>query len=354
MNKFLALISFLIISLLSFSQNPTMQGGGNRNGGGGGQMPNGRFYGKIVDGKTGKAIEFASIELYQNKLDTVTKQRVEKLVTGMLTKANGEFSLENVPAMGQSKIKITAIGFKGLEKSVAFDLKSGNMMTALDKDLGNFKMEIDEQVLGTVTVTASRSALTLAADKKVFNVDKNLVSAGGTAEDVMKNVPSVQVDLDGNVTLRNNTPTIFVDNRPTTLTLDQIPADAIQSIEIITNPSAKYDASGGQSGILNIILKKNRKTGYNGSVRAGVDSRGKFNGGGDINVRQGKVNVFANAMYNQRKSKGWGETDRTSFMDDKEAYTKQYSKSVFNGAFAFARFGLDYFIDNRNTISLSQ
>src|SRR6187200_580649 len=127
MNKFLLLISFLIISLLSFSQNPTMQGGGNRSGagGGGGQMPNGRFYGKIVDGKTGKAIEFASIELYQNKLDTVTKQRAEKLVTGMLTKANGEFSLENVPAMAQSKIKITAIGFKDLEKNVAFDLKSG-------------------------------------------------------------------------------------------------------------------------------------------------------------------------------------------------------------------------------------
>src|SRR5436190_3356360 len=353
MNKFLALISFLIISLLSFSQNPTMQGGGNRNGGGGGQMPNGRFYGKIVDGKTGKAIEFASIELYQNKLDTVTKQRVEKLVTGMLTKANGEFSLENVPAMGQSKIKITAIGFKGLEKSVAFDLKSGNMMTALDKDLGNFKMEIDEQVLGTVTVTASRSALTLAADKKVFNVDKNLVSAGGTAEDVMKNVPSVQVDLDGNVTLRNNTPTIFVDNRPTTLTLDQIPADAIESIEIITNPSAKYDASGGQAGILNIVLKKNRKAGYNGSIRAGIDSRARVNFNGDINVRTQKINTFISGNFNQRKSIGTGHTERTTTISTPSTFLTQDDRSVSEGDMKGIRAGFDYFLNNRNTVTLS-
>jgi outer membrane receptor protein involved in Fe transport len=108
-------------------------------------------------------------------------------------------------------------------------------------------------------------------DKKVFNVDQNIVSAGGTAVDVMKNVPSVNVDMDGNVTLRNATPQIYIDGRPTTLTLDQIPADAIESVEVITNPSAKYDASGGNAGILNIILKKNKKSGYNGTINAGID-----------------------------------------------------------------------------------
>src|SRR5205085_8281762 len=123
---------------------------------------------------------------------------------------------------------------------------------------------------------------------KVFNVDKNLVSTGGTAVDIMRNVPSISVDLDGNVTMRNNTPQIFVDGRPTTMTLDQIPADAIESVELITNPSAKFDASGGTAGIINIVLKKNRKAGYSGNIRAGVDSRGKINTGGDINVRQGK------------------------------------------------------------------
>jgi|ADGO01.1.fsa_nt_gi hypothetical protein len=170
----------------------------------------------------------------------------------------------------------------------------------------------------------------------------------------MRQVPSLNVDIEGNVTLRNAAPQIFVDGRPSTLTLEQIPSDAIQSIEIITNPSAKYDASGGQSGILNIVLKKNRKAGYNGSVRAGIDSRGRFNGGGDINVRQGKLNFFANGMYNQRKSKGWGETDRISLINGKEVTTLQDNNNLSTGAFAFGRFGIDYFVDNRNTITVSQ
>ena len=96
----------------------------------------------------------------------------------------------------------------------------------------------------------------LKFEKKVFNVEKNITSTGGTAEDVLKNVPSVNVDIDGNVTMRNAAPQIFVDGKPTTLTLDQIPADAIESVELITNPSAKYDASGGGGGILNIVMKK--------------------------------------------------------------------------------------------------
>src|SRR6185503_14731019 len=122
----------------------------------------------------------------------------------------------------------------------------------------------------------------LDGEKKVFNVEKNIVSAGGTALDVMKNVPSVNVDIDGNVSLRNSPPQIIDDGRPNTLSLDQIPADAIESVEVITNPSAKYDASGGTAGILNIVLKKNKKNGFNGNLRAGVDKRGAMNGGGDF------------------------------------------------------------------------
>jgi outer membrane receptor protein involved in Fe transport len=167
------------------------------------------------------------------------------------------------------------------------------------------------------------------------------------------------VDIDGNVTLRNSPPTIFVDGRPTTLTLDQIPADAIQSVEIITNPGAKYDASGGTAGILNIVLKKNRKAGYNGNVRAGVDQRGKINLGGDFNVKQGKVNFFLSGNYNQRKSITTGITDRTSSFGaygPRSGYSSVLSQSdnnVNKGYFAFGRGGLDYLIDNRNTLSLS-
>jgi outer membrane receptor protein involved in Fe transport len=190
----------------------------------------------------------------------------------------------------------------------------------------------------------------MGIDRKIFNVDRNLVSAGGTAIDVMKNVPSVSVDIDGNVTLRNNAPQIFVDGRPTSLTLEQIPSDAIESVEIITNPSAKFDASGGTSGILNIVLKKNKRVGYSGNLRINIDSRGRIGAGGDINIRQNKINVFASGNFNQRKSISKGSTDRTTF-DAVNARTQQFDNTEFNGQFGFGRAGFDYFINNRNTIT---
>src|SRR5678809_572912 len=98
--------------------------------------------------------------------------------------------------------------------------------------------------------------------------------------------------------MRNAAPQLYIDGRPTTLTLDQIPADAIESVEVITNPSAKFDASGGTAGILNIVLKKNKKIGYNGGTRINLDSRAKIGLGGDINLRQEKINLFLNANYN--------------------------------------------------------
>ncbi len=148
-------------------------------------------------------------------------------------------------------------------------------------------------------------------------------------------------------------PTIFIDGRPTTLTLDQIPADEIESVEVITNPSAKFDASGGGSGILNIVLKKNRKPGYNGNIRANVDSRLRYGLGADINVKQGKINFFANTMYNQRKSISTQSTERNDYIDSISAFLSQSDKPINSGHFAFARAGFDYFPDNRNTFTLS-
>ncbi len=354
MRKLILTLSLVLLSFMAFSQPGS--GGGNRPGGGG-QMPNGRFYGKVVEAKSGKPIEYASVQLIQNKMDTVTKKRKEIVIAGMLTKTNGEFSLENVPAFGQSKLKITVVGFKSFEQTVSFEIKMGgdmsNMMGALDKDLGNVKVEIEEKMLDNITVTAaSGGSLKLGIDRKVFNVDKNIVSAGGTAVDVMKNVPSVSVDLDGNVTMRNNAPQVFVDGRPTTMSLDQIPADAIESVEIITNPSAKFDASGGTAGILNIVLKKNKKVGYNGSIRANIDSRAKIGFGTDLNVRQEKINFFVSGNFNQRKSISTGITDRLTY-GMPGSQLKQNDKSTMLGNFGFGRAGFDYFIDNRNTISLS-
>ncbi len=352
MRKLIFTLSFVFLCVISFAQPGP--GAGRPNGG---QMPTGRFYGKVVDSKTGKPIEYASVQLIQNKMDTVTKKRKETVIAGMLTRSNGDFSLENVPVMGQSKLKITVVGFKEFEQTVSFDFKPGGdmsaMLGALDKDLGNVKIDFEEKVLGEVTVSSTKPGLQLGIDRKVFNVDKNIVSAGGTAVDVMRNVPSLNVDIDGNVTMRNNAPQIFVDGRPTNLTLEQIPADAIQSVELITNPSAKFDASGGTSGILNIVLKKEKKVGYNGSVRANLDSRLRVGVGGDINLRQQKVNVFANAMFNQRKSISTGTTDRENYYTTPDVNIFQQDRSTHKGQFGFVRAGLDYFISNRNTLSLS-
>ena len=347
-----------MIMVLSFSQMP---GGMQRGGQQGGQMPTGRFYGKIVD-TANKGIEAVSVVLVTTKMDTATKKPKEIIVGGMLTTATGDFSVENVPLLGKYKLKISGIGYKQIEKQVAFEMPNRNsmsnndpsaMMGALDKDLGNLKLEVDNQVLGTVTVTASKPLLQLGVDRKVFNVEKNIVSAGGTAVDVMKNVPSVNVDIDGNVTLRNAAPQIFVDGRPTNMTLDQIPADAIESVEIITNPSAKFDASGGTAGILNIVMKKNKRVGYSGNLRTNIDSRAKVGLGADINVRQNKINVFASANINQRKSIGEGSVARTT-LGMRPNNSLQQDKSVMEGMFGFGRIGFDYFIDNRNTVTLTQ
>ena len=354
MKNILVLLACVIISP-AFAQFPG-GGGGNR---GGGQAPSiGHFYGKIVDGKTNKGIDGATIELVQSKFDTVTKKRKDAVLKAQLTEANGDFSLENLPIFGQFKLKISAIGYTPIEQAVKFEMKPGgdqsSMMNNIDRDLGNIKMTADAKELDAVKIVATKPFFEMGVDRKIFNVEKNIVSTGQTATELMKNIPGVNVDIDGNVTLRNANPTIFVDGRPTTLTLDQIPSDAIASVELITNPSAKYDASGGTAGIINIILKKNRKAGYNGNLRAGVDSRGKFNGGADINVKQGKINFFASINANQRKSIGKGFSYRQNLYDTPRTNVSQYTDSKNNGFFTFGRIGFDYLIDNRNTITFSQ
>jgi outer membrane receptor protein involved in Fe transport len=352
-------ILILTSIFLSFLINTNAQIPGGR--GGGQSMNVGHAYGKILDTKTGKGLEAVSIQILQTKMDTTTKTKKEMVIAGQLTQSNGDFSIEGLPVGPSLTVKISAIGYTTVEKKLQFTIdmnamKSGDMMAMLnnvDKDLGNIKLAFNVKVGEVVTVTGERSSLQLGIDRKIFNVEKNIVSAGGTGVDIMRNVPSVQVDIDGNVTLRNNTPQLFIDGRPTPLTLEQIPSDAIASVELITNPSAKFDASGGTSGIINIVLKKNRKVGYNGTLRTNIDSRAKVGAGADINVRQNKVNVFASVNYNQRKSIGEGKSDRTNYFDTPQTTITQRNNNNSVGSFRFFRAGLDYFIDNRNTFSVS-
>jgi ferric enterobactin receptor len=340
-------------------------------GGTGRNIPNmGHIYGKLQD-SSGHPISEATVLLLHNKYDSVTKKAKMVLLKGLSTNAKGEFSFEDLPIMGALKMKISATGYKPLEQNIVFQMKMpaggapkpsadpaqtmNSMSSAIngfDRDLGNIKMAIDVAQLQGVTVTASPPTLKMDIDKKVYNVEKDLVNAGGTAMDVMKNVPSVNVDIDGNLTLRNAPPLLYIDGRPTTLTLDQIPADAIESVEVITNPSAKYDASGGGAGIVNIVLKKNRKKGYNGNVRAGSDSHGAINAGLNFNLRQDKFNITANGFYNQNKGVTEGNVYRYNVADTPTSiYQTQQNKN--GGAFAFGSLGLDYFLTNRTTISVT-
>ncbi|MEI7470905.1 MAG: outer membrane beta-barrel family protein [Chitinophagaceae bacterium] len=355
--------TILVLVSLFYTQSSFAQfqgtGGRGQMGMGGQNMNIGRFYGKLLDSVSNKPLEAVSVQLIQNKLDSATKKRKDVVVGGMLTNKRGEFSIENLAIMASYKLKITAIGYKSVEQKVAFSMNMGggngdmsSMLNGVDKDLGNIKLKSDSRQLENVTVTANKPLLTMNIDRKVFNVEKNLTSIGGTAVDVMKNVPSVNVDIDGNVSLRNATPQIFVDGRPSTMTLDQIPADAISTVEIITNPSAKFDASGGGAGILNIVLKKNRKAGYNGSMRASIDSRARPGFGGDFNLKQDKVNFFAAGMLAIRKSISTVTSTRTDFLNNAIAHLQQENGPVSKGYFGFGRIGMDYFIDNRNTITI--
>ena len=328
----------------------------------------GHAYGKIIDAE-GKPIAGASVLILKNHLDTVSKKRKDILLKGAISENNGEFSFEDLPIFTPLKLKISVTGYAPVEQSFSIIIKRnpnqannppsqtqqmpGANMPSFDKDFEKIKLTPDVTQLQGVSVVANKPLVRFDGEKKVFNVEKNIVSAGGTALDVMKNVPSVNVDIDGNVSLRNSPPQIFVDGRPTTLSLDQIPADAIESVEVITNPSAKYDASGGGAGILNIVLKKNRKTGYNGNVRAGVDKRGAVNGGGDFNVRQGKINVSASAMINQNRGRSTGTTDRLNLGDVPNTLITQNNYNKTKGGFMFGKLGLDYFVTNRTTLSLA-
>ena len=355
MKYIFTLIVLFTTQLTSIAQYPGAKTAGA---GAAGNMNMGHFYGKIVD-QSNKGIEGITIQLKGSKFDPTTKKTTETILGTMLSAANGDFSFENLPVMGNFKLIVTGVGYKRLEKQLSFNLKMGGgqsmqeMMALVDKDLGNIKMEENANELQAVTVSSSaKPQFEMGIDRKIFNVDKNLASTGQTAVEVMKNIPNLNVDIDGNVTLRNATPTLLIDNRPTTLTMDQIPADIIDRVEIITNPSAKYDASGGNAGILNIVLKKNKKNGYNGGLRTGVDMRGKFNGGGDLNVRDNKFNFSLSGNIRNNKSISTSDNLRDLLLTPVPTSVNTYTNSIGNSLFSFYRGGFDYLIDNRNTLSI--
>ena len=303
-----------------------------------------RLYGKLVDKKTGKPIEAASVQVLLADQDSV--------ITGMLSKPNGDFNFPDLSAGQDIKLVISAIGYVPLEQTIEANAAGSN--NKIDKDLGNIELEADVQLLGGVTVVSNKPVLELGIDRKVYNVAKSLTATGGTAVDVMKNIPSLKVDIDGNVQLRNSPPQIFVDGRPTILSLDQIPADNIEKVELITNPSAKYDAASS-GGIINVVLKKNKRMGLNGIITASIGTPRIANGNLSLNLRQGKFNFFVSGGYNQSGGKAKGETMRQNKSNG--SITDYFNQVTVNDRFRrfkSLRFGTDYFMDNRNTLSVTQ
>lgn len=319
----------------------------------------GRVYGKIVSSKTNKGLQAASVQVAIATADSIRDSSgnalsKDSIIAGMFTRANGDFSFENIPFADSLKLLITAIGYRPFEQPLRLNSNSAAGAGTPERDLGNLKVEPEAQVLANVTVTSTRPAMQMGIDRRVFNVERSITATGGTAIDVMKNIPSITVDVEGNVQLRNTTPQIFVDGRPTILTLAQIPADNIETVELITNPSAKFDAAS-TGGIINIILKKNRRVGLNGTASVSGGSPNILSGNLTLNLRQGKFNFFASGNYNQ----SGGRADGKAFRQNKrngviQNYFNQYSWNNRLRKFASARFGLDFFLDNRNTITLSQ
>lgn len=308
------------------------------------------MYGKLVDIATGKPIEAASVQLYPD-----AKKKTSTLIDGMLSRPNGEFMFQNLPAAGSFRLVITALGYKGFEQEIVISAAGEKTeWRNFEKDLGNLSLENNFKKLDEVVVSTGRPALEMGIDRKIFTVDKSLVATGGTAIDIMKNIPSVSVDIEGNVELRNSTPQIFVDGRPTILTLDQIPADHIEKIELITNPSAKFDAASS-GGIINVVLKKNKRIGLNGVASISGGTPKLFAGNLNLNLRQGKFNFFASAGHNQSGGKAKGNTLRENKSNGITTdYFNQYSVNERSRNFNSVRFGLDFFMTNRNTISISQ
>lgn len=311
------------------------------------------LFGKAVDSKTNRGIEAAAVQVFFLKTKVPAGEPADSLIAGMLTQSNGDFKFTGLALPDSFAVRVSALGYSENSKIVTIPPDQREAMRR-GMDLGNIKLGSESDLLGTVTVVGQRPALQMGIDRKVFNVDKSITSTGGTAVDVMRNVPSINVDVDGNVTMRNTSPQIFVDGRPTILTLEQIAADDIERIELITNPSAKFDAASS-GGIVNVVLKKNRRMGFNGLASVGVGTPGVLNGNLSLNLRQGKVNFFASGSYGKSGGIAKSESERHNKSDGLITdYFKQVSNTERDRVYSSVRFGLDYFIDNRNILSLSQ
>lgn len=306
----------------------------------------GNIKGKIIDAKTKENLEFVNVSIW-------TKDK-KTLVTGTVTDSTGVFHLSRIKN-GTYILVVSYIGYRTLEKEISISPKERNI------NRRNILMEEDTRSINEVQVIGQRAQMRFEIDKKVFDVASNISQAGGSASDILGNIPSVEVDNEGEISLRGNSSvTIWINGKASGLTadnqaqiLEQIPAESIERIELITNPSAKFSPEG-TSGIINIILKKDRKAGYYGGIQTGTDTQGGYNASASVNYNTGKIESYLNAGYRKRKSTGEDNSNRinTDETGNAVSYLNQKGESNRNGRSVFARAGVTYHFTQSDRLSL--
>lgn len=313
---------------------------------GGGPPAIGKIKGVIVDDKNKQAVEFATVALF--------KLKDSALAGGMVAGSKGDFLLSELP-FGRYFLKINFIGYKQfIIDSISIRPKQ------MEIDLGQIKLKSTSEQLTEVEVTSEKSTIQLGIDRKIFNVEKSIISEGGSASDVLQSIPSISVDIDGNISMRGSgNVVVLIDGKPSGLTgssraaiLQQIPASSIESIELITNPSAKYDPDG-MSGIINVITKKNKLNGFNGSVTVGAGTGDKYNAAATISYRNSKVNVYANYGFRSNNRTGGGNTYRQNFLSDTTFFLRQDFNSLNKSISHNVKGGVDFYLNDKNTIGVS-
>lgn len=301
---------------------------------------------KIVDAQNNETIPFATATLINRKTKAIVK--------GAQTDANGNLSMTGLPK-GVFTFKVSYVGYQTM-------VRDSVSVTDAPIDFGSIKMKAAKgTVLNEVKVTGQKSSIQLGIDKKIFSVDQSLVSEGGSASDLLQNVPSVQTDIDGNVSLRGSAGVrVLIDGKPSLIAggniaqiLQSIPASSIESVELITNPSAKYDAEG-QSGIINIVLKKNKKLGLNGSLALSAGNRDNYNANTNLSFQNSKVNLYGNYSYRYGNRNGGGFSNIFYKNPSLQTiYADQNTDGTSLDKGHNVKAGVDYYLAEKSVLSFS-
>ena len=303
--------------------------------------------GKVLDRQTDEVLQFVNIRVIDEQ---------GKVAGGGMTDVKGSFQVSSLKD-GQYRLELSFMGYKTVTRQFAITPAKRTV------HYNALYLHEDTKTLKEVTVTGQRSQMKLEVDRKTFTVDEVLAAAGGSASDLLENIPSVEVTTDGEISLRGNSSVeVWINGKASGLTSDnraeilqQIPAESIERIEVIDNPSAKYSPEG-TAGIINIILKRNRKAGYYGSVQTGMNNQKGWNASGNINYSSGVLDAFANIGYRKRRGSGSNMSDqryRAAESSPFSSYQISEGENDNNGGGLFARAGLTWHITNDDDLSLT-